>query len=186
MWSTIEIAPKLIDVFSFLSYMRSSLMWLLLRWSLYKGRSLLDLPRLSKWTRSTRKLGILLTSLYRREVIAPSSTMIHKVTLSESLLEILTRFRLETSIVHIRIRTLALNDTRCSFLVLLAHDKIMIVYFTPFSWFHKLICLGSGILGSRCSTELILKVLEGILSRIRLILKHRFYCRRSCIILLRI
>jgi hypothetical protein len=44
-------------------------------------------------------LGCTLLSLNRAEVIAPTSAMINKITLSESLLEILARFSLETSLV---------------------------------------------------------------------------------------
>ena len=114
---SLEVSAKLVDVLAFsLGHVRLCLYGIehLLRVAAGEG------------TLSTGNLLTLLC-LDRAEVAAPTAAMVHEVALPEGLLEILTRLRLETSLVWLATcdasaRALGVDDAVGFVLVLAAHD----------------------------------------------------------------
>ena len=96
----------------------------------------------TKWTLPIAKLCALL-GLDRTEVIASTGAVVYKVSLSKSLLEVLTSFGLESSIVWqlLVASARALGDAFVVLLVLATHDQVMGIYFSSFCRLHQLVSL---------------------------------------------
>ncbi len=113
--------------------------------------------------------------------------MVHKVTLSECLLEILTSFRLKTAcICHIAgwlLRRASAWASGCYIFVicltslLLAHDQVVSINLPSFRWLHQFVSLGSCRLGLFSSwAKLSLKVIERSLPIVlRVLSEQRLY-----------